>query len=167
MKTKKVDVQTRVTLKEKIERRKAFLKHLRRMDYKRFEWVLEKNDLVFHLDPKYLSLLLSGLSLESNRPPCLYVQSDRSSNQERRFDAVDGGLLRKDPQRAHRGLQEGAGSWKEAIPSRERVPSEVDRTRREGSGSQELMVYNLQMLISSEKIKTLLQTTQRFTSISL
>nr|CAG4650302.1 EOG090X09BQ [Sida crystallina] len=38
----------RHSLKELIEKRKSHLKHLRRMDYKRFEWLLEKLDLVFH-----------------------------------------------------------------------------------------------------------------------
>lgn len=34
-------------LKELIDRRKKFLKHLRRYDYRRFEWVLEKLDLKY------------------------------------------------------------------------------------------------------------------------
>lgn len=37
----------KVQLKEKIDKRKRFLRILRRQDYKKFEWVLEKLDLVY------------------------------------------------------------------------------------------------------------------------
>lgn len=47
----KTDRVSRHFLKEMIEQRKSFLKHLRHMDYKRFEWVLEKLDLVYHANP--------------------------------------------------------------------------------------------------------------------
>jgi small subunit ribosomal protein S15 len=40
-----------VTCKENIERRNSLLKHLRAYDYKRFEWLLEKLDLVYHPHP--------------------------------------------------------------------------------------------------------------------
>lgn len=36
-----------VQLKEMIDKRKRFLRYLRRWDYKRFEWVLEKLDIVY------------------------------------------------------------------------------------------------------------------------
>ena len=48
----KRDVISRVMCKENIEKRNALLKHLRKMDYKRFEWLLEKLDLVYHPIPK-------------------------------------------------------------------------------------------------------------------
>ncbi|XP_020290303.1 28S ribosomal protein S15, mitochondrial [Pseudomyrmex gracilis] len=41
------DSSTRVALKEKIERRRKFLRCLRLADYKRFEWVLEKLNLIY------------------------------------------------------------------------------------------------------------------------
>nr|CAG4641848.1 EOG090X09BQ [Eurycercus lamellatus] len=44
----RTDKQLKVALKEKIDRRNSWLKHLRRMDYKRFEWLLEKLDLVYY-----------------------------------------------------------------------------------------------------------------------
>nr|CAG4637167.1 EOG090X09BQ [Ceriodaphnia reticulata]SVE73052.1 EOG090X09BQ [Ceriodaphnia reticulata] len=44
----KRDVMSRVVCKENIEKRNSLLKHLRAMDYKRFEWLLEKLDLVYH-----------------------------------------------------------------------------------------------------------------------
>ena len=37
----------KVQLKEMIDKRKRFLRYLRRWDYRRFEWVLEKLDLVY------------------------------------------------------------------------------------------------------------------------
>lgn len=40
-----------VILKEMIDCRKKFLRHLRVWDYKRFEWVLEKLDLVYKAYP--------------------------------------------------------------------------------------------------------------------
>ncbi|EFX85676.1 hypothetical protein DAPPUDRAFT_300200 [Daphnia pulex] len=40
-----------VTCKENIERRNSLLKHLRAYDYKRFEWLLEKLDLVYRPHP--------------------------------------------------------------------------------------------------------------------
>lgn len=45
------DKKIKVDLKELIDKRKKFLKYLRRWDYKRFEWVLEKLDLVFKPHP--------------------------------------------------------------------------------------------------------------------
>lgn len=40
-----------VVTKELIDKRKKFLRHLRRWDYKRFEWILEKLDLVYKAYP--------------------------------------------------------------------------------------------------------------------
>lgn len=41
----------KVKLKELIDKRKKFLKYLRRWDYKRFEWIIEKLDIVFKSPP--------------------------------------------------------------------------------------------------------------------
>lgn len=41
------NLRTKVYLKELIDKRKRFLRYLRRWDYKRFEWALEKLDLVY------------------------------------------------------------------------------------------------------------------------
>lgn len=41
----------KVELKELIDKRKKFLKYLRRWDYKRFEWVLDQLDLVYKPPP--------------------------------------------------------------------------------------------------------------------
>ncbi|XP_066991266.2 small ribosomal subunit protein uS15m isoform X2 [Anabrus simplex] len=45
--------KTKVRLKELIDKRKKYLKYLRRWDYKRFEWLLEKLDLVFRPPPDH------------------------------------------------------------------------------------------------------------------
>lgn len=41
------NVRSKVYLKELIDKRKRFLRYLRGWDYKRFEWALEKLDLVY------------------------------------------------------------------------------------------------------------------------
>lgn len=43
----------KVQLKELIDKRKKFLTKLRRWDYKRFEWILEKLDLEYKAYPSY------------------------------------------------------------------------------------------------------------------
>ncbi|KAH8410892.1 hypothetical protein KR222_007170 [Zaprionus bogoriensis] len=45
------DKMIKVRLKELIDKRKKFLKYLRRWDYPRFEWILEKLDLVYKPPP--------------------------------------------------------------------------------------------------------------------
>ncbi|KAJ6642339.1 28S ribosomal protein S15, mitochondrial [Pseudolycoriella hygida] len=45
--------RAKVCLKELIDKRKKFLTKLRRWDYRRFEWVLEKLDLVYKAYPSY------------------------------------------------------------------------------------------------------------------
>lgn len=46
------DKRCKVQLKELIDRRKKWLKFLRKWDYKRFEWLLEKLDLVYKPAPR-------------------------------------------------------------------------------------------------------------------
>lgn len=43
----------KVQLKELIDKRKKILTKLRRQDYRRFEWILEKLDLVYKAYPSY------------------------------------------------------------------------------------------------------------------
>lgn len=45
------DRTIKIILKEMIDKRKKYLKFLRRWDYRRFEWVLEKLDLVYKPPP--------------------------------------------------------------------------------------------------------------------
>jgi small subunit ribosomal protein S15 len=46
------DKRCKVQLKELIDVRKKWLKYLRCWDYKRFEWLLEKLDLVYKPPPR-------------------------------------------------------------------------------------------------------------------
>ena len=46
------DKRRKVKLKELIELRKKWLKFLRKWDYRRFEWLLEKLDLVYKPPPR-------------------------------------------------------------------------------------------------------------------
>jgi len=45
------DKNSRVALKEIIDKRKKRLKYLRTWDYKKFEWLLENLDLKYHPHP--------------------------------------------------------------------------------------------------------------------
>lgn len=47
------DKKKKVFLKELIEKRNKYLKILRKWDYKCFEWILEKLNLVYKATPKY------------------------------------------------------------------------------------------------------------------
>lgn len=57
------DTGTKVKCKELIEKRTKYLKHLRRWDYKRFEWILEKLDLVYRPQPVVLDTVTRKKSL--------------------------------------------------------------------------------------------------------
>lgn len=52
IKTHPRNKKLKVQLKEKIEKRKKYLKRLRMWDYKRFEWVLEKLNLIYKPPPE-------------------------------------------------------------------------------------------------------------------
>jgi len=46
------NMRMKVNLKEKIDKRKRFLRQLRKQDYRKFEWILEKLDLVYKAYPE-------------------------------------------------------------------------------------------------------------------
>jgi small subunit ribosomal protein S15 len=54
----------KVELKELIDKRKKFLRHLRIYDYKRFEWLLEKLDLFYRPYPEKFHWITRKESLE-------------------------------------------------------------------------------------------------------
>ncbi|XP_037950597.1 28S ribosomal protein S15, mitochondrial-like [Teleopsis dalmanni] len=58
------DKKKKVILKELIDKRKKFLKYLRRWDYARFEWILEKLDLVYKPPPEYFHWITRKESLQ-------------------------------------------------------------------------------------------------------
>lgn len=62
-KGKRHTVRQRVKLKEAIEQRKKQLKHLRRMDYKRFEWLISKLDILYRPPPRYVRWVTRKISL--------------------------------------------------------------------------------------------------------
>lgn len=53
------NVSVKVFLKELIDKRKKYLKLLRKWDYKRFEWVLERLNLTYTAEPEYVFFLSS------------------------------------------------------------------------------------------------------------
>ncbi|XP_016979237.1 28S ribosomal protein S15, mitochondrial [Drosophila rhopaloa] len=58
------DKMIKVRLKELIEKRKKFLKYLRRWDYPRFEWILEKLELVYKPPPTHFHWITRKESLQ-------------------------------------------------------------------------------------------------------
>ncbi|KAH8371590.1 hypothetical protein KR093_008140 [Drosophila rubida] len=64
METSPRDTSIKVRLKELIEKRKKFLKYLRRWDYPRFEWILEKLDLVYKPPPTHFHWITRKESLQ-------------------------------------------------------------------------------------------------------
>ncbi|XP_045137153.1 28S ribosomal protein S15, mitochondrial-like [Portunus trituberculatus] len=60
---KRHTVRQRVALNERIARRKKLLKHLRRMDYKRFEWLIHKLDILYRPPPRYVRWVTRKISL--------------------------------------------------------------------------------------------------------
>lgn len=52
MKNNPRNKKAKVALKEKIDKRKKYLSKLRVWDYKRFEWILEKLNLVYKPRPE-------------------------------------------------------------------------------------------------------------------
>ncbi|EDW32364.1 GL11592 [Drosophila persimilis] len=58
------DKMIKVRLKELIDKRKKFLKYLRRWDYPRFEWILEKLDLVYKPPPAHFHWITRKESLQ-------------------------------------------------------------------------------------------------------
>ncbi|KAH8299346.1 hypothetical protein KR044_000554 [Drosophila immigrans] len=64
METSPRDRVIKVRLKELIEKRKKFLKYLRRWDYPRFEWILEKLELVYKPPPTHFHWITRKESLQ-------------------------------------------------------------------------------------------------------
>lgn len=54
----------KVKLQKMIDKRKKFLKHLRRMDYKRFEWLIERLGILFRPPPVYFRWVTRKASLK-------------------------------------------------------------------------------------------------------
>jgi len=59
----KKDTEMRVKLQELIDKRKKTLKHLRRMDYKRFEWLIQRLGILYRPPPEYFRWITRKTSL--------------------------------------------------------------------------------------------------------
>ncbi|XP_027223376.2 small ribosomal subunit protein uS15m [Penaeus vannamei] len=60
----KKNIVQRCYLQELIDRRKKTLKHLRRMDYKRFEWLIGELNIIFRPPPRYYRWVARKASLK-------------------------------------------------------------------------------------------------------
>nr|SVE75871.1 EOG090X09BQ [Daphnia hispanica] len=77
-KTCRRDVMSRVICKENIDRRNSLLKYLRKADYKRFEWLLEKLDLVYHPHPEFIvPVTRKGSIMKLTNIYCERMRNDR------------------------------------------------------------------------------------------
>jgi len=63
MEKSKKNVVIKVRLQELIDKRKKYLKHLRRMDYKRFEWLIERLGILYRPPPVYFRWVTRKASL--------------------------------------------------------------------------------------------------------
>lgn len=72
------NTKLKVALKELIDKRKKFLKYLRRWDYRRFEWMLEKLDLVYKPPPTEFHWITRKESLQKlTDAHCEQIKADR------------------------------------------------------------------------------------------
>lgn len=77
-----------VICKEMIDKRKKFLRHLRRWDYKRFEWILEKLDLVYRAYPsKYHWITRKESLVKLTDIHCENIRKERISAYRKELEA--------------------------------------------------------------------------------
>ncbi|XP_071455694.1 small ribosomal subunit protein uS15m [Hetaerina americana] len=82
------DVRSRVIVKEIIDRRKKCLKFLRRWDYKRFEWLLDKLNIIYRPHPKFYHRITRKESLTKlTRRHCLGIRQERILAFKRRLES--------------------------------------------------------------------------------
>lgn len=83
-----------VACKELIDRRKKFLRHLRRWDYKRFEWILEKLDLVYKAYPsKYHWITRKESLVKLTDIHCDNIRNERITVYRNELEAKQLGFL--------------------------------------------------------------------------
>ncbi|XP_055387099.1 28S ribosomal protein S15, mitochondrial [Condylostylus longicornis] len=72
------NIRIKCILKELIDKRKKFLKYLRRWDYKRFEWLLEKLDLIYKPAPSQFHWITRKESLQKlTNTHCENIRQER------------------------------------------------------------------------------------------
>ncbi|KAF4529522.1 hypothetical protein B566_EDAN015180 [Ephemera danica] len=82
------DKKSKVVLKELIERRKKLLKYVRRWDYKRFEWLLEKLNIIYKPPPEEFHWITRKDSLRKlTQEHCDDIQTTRLAEYKARLDA--------------------------------------------------------------------------------
>lgn len=80
--------RVKVPLKEKIDKRKKFLGYLRCWDYRRFEWILEKLNLVYKPCPEKFHWLARKESLRKlTTTHCENVRSERLAAYRKELEA--------------------------------------------------------------------------------
>lgn len=85
-----------VTCKEMIDCRKKFLRHLRVWDYRRFEWILEKLDLIYKAYPSQYHWITRKESLTKlTQLHCDRVRDERLDTYRRHLEAQQIGFLEK------------------------------------------------------------------------
>lgn len=85
----------KVRLKEMIDRRKKFLKYLRTWDYKRFEWLLEKLDLVYKPPPNEFHWITRKESLQKLTDKyCEDLKNERLGAYRRELEAQQEDFLK-------------------------------------------------------------------------
>nr|CAH0109576.1 unnamed protein product [Daphnia galeata] len=83
----KRDIISRVWCKENIERRNSLLKHLRACDYKRFEWLLEKLDLVYRPHPTIIEAVTrKGSIIKLTTIYCERMRNERLENYRKELE---------------------------------------------------------------------------------
>lgn len=75
-------------LKHLIDKRKKFLKYLRRWDYRRFEWILEKLDLKYVPEPEELTMVTRRGSLRKLTDlHCENIQNERLAEYRKELES--------------------------------------------------------------------------------
>nr|CAG4648054.1 EOG090X09BQ [Moina brachiata]SVE93118.1 EOG090X09BQ [Moina brachiata] len=96
LKDHRTNTNTRVSCKEDIERRKSLLKHLRKYDYKRFEWLLEKLDLVYHPLPNpIVPVTRKGSLMRLTTVYCDKIRNERLEAYKKELQAQKDNFLKE------------------------------------------------------------------------
>ena len=117
------NVKLKVALKELIDKRKKFLKYLRRWDYRRFEWMLEKLDLVYKPPPTEFHWVTRRESLQKlTDAHCEQIKEDRLAEYRK--------VLNEKKKKGKRGKGQGGKEGRAGEERGRAGEGEGGRTRR-------------------------------------
>lgn len=86
----------RVPLKELIDKRKKYLMYLRKWDYRRFEWILEKLNIVFKPYPEHFHWITRKESLRKLTDiHCEKLRQDKLDTYRKHLEAQQLSFLKK------------------------------------------------------------------------